>query len=67
LEGCGQIAEAVVTWPSVDPGAYAIRVHVDSTGQIAEAVESDNELSGLILVGTYRVNLPLVLRAWPPG
>jgi hypothetical protein len=67
LEGCGQIAEAIVTWPSVDPGAYAIRVHVDSTGQIAEVLESDNELSGLILVGTYRVNLPLVLRAWPPG
>ena len=63
LEGCGATAEAFVTWPGVEPGAHAVRVRVDPTDQISEARENDNEMDGVVLVATYRVHLPGVLRS----
>ena len=64
LAGCGEVAEAVVTWPDLAPGTYAIRVVVDPADQISEAREDDNEMWDVVLVATYRVNLPIVLRSW---
>jgi len=63
LAGCGEIGEGIVTWRSVDPGAHPITVQVDSNGRIEETDEDDNEMVGSVLVATYRVNLPIVLRS----
>jgi subtilase family serine protease len=63
LEGCGDVAEAVVTWPSVAPGTHVIEVRVDPTDQVSETREDDNEMSVLVLVATYRVHVPIVLRS----
>ena len=63
LEGCGDVAEGFLTWPNVAPGVHVTWVHVDPTNQISETREDDNEMSGLILVATHRVHLPLTLRS----
>jgi len=63
IEGCGGIAEGLLIWPSVAPGTHVARVHVDSTDQISETREDDNEMSNLILVATHQVHLPLVVRS----
>jgi hypothetical protein len=62
LPGCGGVAEALVTWPGVAPGVHDVKVIVDSSGQIPESGEGDNELTARIVVGTSQINLPTVQR-----
>jgi len=62
LEGCGGVFEELIVWPGVAPGAHRIRVQVDSTDEIAETREDDNEVFATLLVATSRIYLPLVLK-----
>jgi subtilase family serine protease len=62
LEGCGNVAEGIVTWPDLEPGTHPIRVRVDSSNQIIETDEADNEKASTVLVASFQAYLPAVSR-----
>lgn len=62
LAGCGTIAKGHIQWENLAPGLHTIRTYVDSTFQIAETKEDDNELIATILVAEKQVYLPLVFK-----
>jgi len=66
LCGCGGAETVEVTWANVSPGAHRVYVVVDAEGTIPESNKDDNTGSGMILVATYRLYLPLVTKAHGP-
>lgn len=62
LEGCGDTADIFIVWPDVPPGVRSVRARVDPYNEILETREDDNEMSTLVLVPTWRVALPIVLK-----
>ncbi|MFW6116749.1 MAG: CARDB domain-containing protein [bacterium] len=65
LGGCGGVAEGVVTWPDLSPGAHPVTVRVDPSDRVTETVETDNVMSSTVLVASFRVHLPAILRGGP--
>jgi len=62
---CAGVESVEVTWPSVPVGGHTVRVQVDPPpGDIDEGDEDNNEATGLVLVATERIWLPLVMRGW---
>lgn len=61
VEGCGGVAEGLITWSNVGPGLHSVKVKVDSNAEILEINETDNEANFALLVATWQVYLPLVL------
>jgi hypothetical protein len=66
LCGCGGAETVEVTWANVSPGAHQVYVVVDAEGTIPESNEDDNTGSGVILVATNRILLPLITKAYSP-
>lgn len=62
LPGCGDTSELNFLWPDLEPGVHTVTIRVDSMGAISETNESDNVLTGMILVPTHQVFLPTVAR-----
>jgi len=62
VPGCAGVATAQVTWATVSTGAHRISVSIDTTNQIDEQDETDNEWTGTLLIGADLVYLPLVSR-----
>jgi len=62
VSGCAGFATAQVTWARASIGTHRISVFVDTTNQIGEQDETDNVLTGMVLIGTDLVYLPLVSR-----
>jgi hypothetical protein len=60
--GCGTLREAGVVWPNLPAGLHLMRVEVDPDNLIQESLESNNVLTGTILVGAYGTYLPAVLQ-----
>jgi hypothetical protein len=60
--GCGTLREAEVIWPNLSPGLHSIRIEVDPDNLIQENLESNNVMTGTVLVGTYGTYLPVVLQ-----
>lgn len=66
LCGCGGAETVEVTWASVPPGSHQVYVVVDAQETISESNEDDNTGSGVILVATHRIHLPLITKAYRP-
>ena len=66
LCGCGGAETVEVTWANVSPGAHQVYVVVDAQGTISESNEDDNTGSGIILVATHRIFLPLITKTYSP-
>jgi hypothetical protein len=66
LCGCGEVETVEVTWANVSPGAHQVYVVVDAQETISESNEDDNTGSGVILVATHRIYLPLVTEVYRP-
>jgi hypothetical protein len=59
LNGCADYELVSVPWTGLSSGAHRFYVQVDSTDTITEDDETNNIASGLVLVATERVYLPL--------
>lgn len=59
LKGCADYDLVSVTWTDLDIGAHSFYVQVDGQGTIVEEDETNNVASGIVLVATERVFLPL--------
>ncbi len=63
VEGCGGLYEtSKVLWLDVPPGPHTVLVTVDGTHQITETNEGDNTATFTIVVATYQIRLPVILR-----
>ncbi len=60
--GCGNTSLAEVVWPNLSVGRHTMRIEVDPEGQVVESLKSNNVMTVSIVVGTYGVYLPLVMR-----
>lgn len=63
LAGCGDWTVVTAVWPNLLPGTYQAFVTVDPIGSIAETNEGNNTASGIILVPTQSIFLPILSRA----
>lgn len=62
LAGCAATMVVSVPMFNVAPGSLLVYVVVDPDGEISESDESDNMLTGRVLVSTQRLFLPMVHR-----
>lgn len=63
LAGCARrTARVVVPWEGLSPGKHQFWVKVDASDAVAESREDDNVTSGLVLVASNQVFLPLAVR-----
>jgi hypothetical protein len=62
LAGFGETAQISVTWPNLSAGTHHASVRVDTTNAITECNETNNQMSEVVLVGTERVFLPLIMK-----
>ena len=63
IEGCGGLySTANVLWLDVAPGAHTVLVTVDGNHQIAETNEGDNTATFTVLVASYQIRLPVIVR-----
>lgn len=63
LAGCARrTTRVVVPWEGLSPGKYQFWVKVDASNDVAESREDDNVTSGLVLVASHQVLLPLATR-----
>ena len=58
LGGCADYAVVSVSWSGLGVGAHSFYVQIDAEGTIAEADETNNVASAIVLVATERVFLP---------
>ncbi len=65
LAGYGETAQISVTWPNLSPGTHHASVRVDTSNAICESNETNNQMSGVVLVATERVFLPLLMKNSP--
>ena len=65
VAGCGETAQISVTWPNLSPGTHHASVRVDTGDTITEYNETNNQMSGVVLVATERVFLPLITKKSP--
>jgi hypothetical protein len=62
LAGCGDLAEASVTWNGVTAGAHAVYVVVDAANTLSESDEANNKKAFTVFVGTEQVLIPRIGR-----
>ena len=63
VNGCARLGYvASVTWPSLSSGTHHFWVKLDSANVISEDVESDNVVSGVVLVDPEDIYLPFTRR-----
>ncbi len=62
LGGCADYAIVSVDWPGLNVGAHPFYVQVDRGDAIAEVDETNNVVSGSVLVATRRVYLPVAVK-----
>jgi hypothetical protein len=63
ISGCGGTAMASVTWPNLTAGLHQFYAQVDSDHTFGESNESNNLAIGQVLIGTYRIFLPITLHS----
>ena len=54
--------EVTVTWPSLTLGAHAMRVVADAGSAVYECNKSNNQVTGIALVATRQLFLPVITR-----
>jgi hypothetical protein len=62
LGGCADYATVSVDWSGLDAGGHPFYVQVDRGDTIAEVDETNNVLSGMVLVATRRAYLPIAVK-----
>ena len=66
LSGCARRrVTASVAWPNLGAGFHSYWVKVDSANVIAETNETDNVVTGHVVVGSRRLYLPLISKNYP--
>jgi len=62
VEGCAELTTAEVEWVGVSGGLHQVLVSVDEDNVIDEGDETNNELTGTVLIATDLVYLPIARR-----
>jgi hypothetical protein len=62
LAGCGTSAEVSVVWPGLAAGAYPVFIEVGAAPPVVEITRNNNTAVGIVLVATYQIYLPKILR-----
>ena len=64
LGGCARVAEISTTWAISEAGAHSMYVQVDPDGTINEASKGNNMATGVALIATRQVYLPVIVRGY---
>ncbi len=65
LAGCATTAVVSITWPNLNEGRYPVYAQIDPDPAITETNETNNVVTGQVLVASHQVFMPIVRRAFP--
>jgi hypothetical protein len=67
LGGCARMAKVSTTWAISEAGAHPMYAQVDPSGAISETNHANNVTSGVALVATHYVYLPVIAKGYSGG